>query len=108
LIEATAKDTSQPLPSLRVDGGMADNAWFLQTQADVLGLPVITAAFSEATARGAAFLAGLKVGIWPDLDSITRLIPPGRRFDPHLAEEERRRRLDRWHRAVKAVIDFYS
>ena len=108
LIEATAKDTGQPLPSLRVDGGMADNAWFLQTQADVLGLPVITAAFSEATARGAAFLAGLKVGIWSNLDSLSRLIQPGRRFDPHLPNEERRRRLDRWHRAVKAVIDFYS
>jgi glycerol kinase len=73
-----------------------------------LGLPVITAAFSEATARGAAFLAGLKVGIWSNLDSLSRLIQPGRRFDPHLPNEERRRRLDRWHRAVKSVIDFYS
>jgi glycerol kinase len=108
LLEAAAKDSGQPLQSLRVDGGMAENAWFLQNQADILGMPVLTAAGTEATARGAAFLAGLRVGIWPDLDSLSRLIQPGPRFVPHLPEEERRRRLDHWRRAVKAVIDFYS
>jgi glycerol kinase len=108
LLDAAAKDTGQPLSSLRVDGGMADNAWFLQTQADVLGLPVEPAPSSEATARGAAFLAGLQVGVWPNLDALSPLTQPGRRFEPHLPEEERRHRRDRWHRAVKAVIDFYS
>lgn len=108
LLEAAGKDTGQPLSSLRVDGGMADNSWFLQTQADVLGMPVLPAPSSEATARGAAFLAGLQVGVWPNLDALSRLIQPGRRFDAQLPEAERRRRLDRWHRAVKSVIDFYS
>jgi glycerol kinase len=108
LLEAAAKDSAQPLQSLRVDGGMAENTWFLQTQADLLGLTVSTAADSEATAHGAAFLAGLKLGLWKDLNALSRLIQPGRRFVPHLSAEERRRRLDRWHRAVKTVIDFYS
>ena len=108
LLESAAKDTGQPLSSLRVDGGMADNAWFLQTQADLLGLPVVPAPSSEATARGAAFLSGLQAGVWPNLDALGKLIQPGRHFEPHVSEEERRRRRDRWHRAVKLVIDFYS
>ncbi len=58
LIAAAAEDMGRPLKNLRVDGGMARNAWFLQCQADVLGLPVAASPHSEATARGAAFLAG--------------------------------------------------
>ena len=73
LIDAAGKDAGAPLLSLRVDGGMARNAWFLQCQADVLGLPVLQAPQSESTALGAAFLAGLQAGVWPDLDSLRRL-----------------------------------
>src|SRR6202041_2265055 len=60
LIDAAVRDLATPLRSLQVDGGMARNAWFLQCQADILGLPVVQAAQSESTALGAAFLAGLK------------------------------------------------
>src|SRR5207248_4916850 len=56
LVDAAGKDAGAPLSSLRVDGGMARNAWFLQRQADVLGLPVLAAAHGEATALGAAYL----------------------------------------------------
>jgi glycerol kinase len=112
LIEATGQDASDPavgqLHALRVDGGMARNAWFLQSQADILGLPVLQAPHSEATALGAAYLAGLRVGVWPDLDSLRRLVQQGRRFDPRLPEPERRRRLGEWREAVQAVIAFYK
>jgi glycerol kinase len=108
LIDAAGKDTGQPLRSLRVDGGMARNAWFLQSQANVLGLPVLQATQSEATALGAAFLAGLKVGVWPSVESLRKLLPEGRRFEPTMNDEERRRRLDVWRRAVQAVIGFYA
>jgi glycerol kinase len=57
LIDAAAADAGVRLGALRVDGGMARNAWFLQCQADVLGLPVVQSATSEATALGAAYLA---------------------------------------------------
>src|SRR4029077_5609416 len=67
LIGAAGDDTGQPLEALRVDGGMARNAWFLQCQADFLGLPVLQGPHSESTALGAAFLAGLRVGLWPDV-----------------------------------------
>src|SRR5262249_33850276 len=64
LIDAAAKDAGAPLKELRVDGGMARNDWFLQCQADVLGLPVVRSAQTEATALGAALLAGVGAGGW--------------------------------------------
>jgi glycerol kinase len=108
LVEAAAKDSGRPLEHLRVDGGMAANAWFLQCQADLLGLPVLQVPDAESTALGAAFLAGLRVGVWPDLDSLRRLAKPPRRFEPRLPDDERQRRLGQWRRTVRAVIEFYS
>src|SRR4051794_17114189 len=108
LIEAAERDAGQRLSGLRVDGGMARNAWFLQCQADVLGLPVLQSSATEATALGAAYLAGLRAGVWPDPEVLRQLAPEARRFEPRLEEEERRRRLRLWHRAVQAVIRFYT
>ena len=108
LIDAAQKDAGQSLKALRVDGGMARNAWFLQCQADVLGLPVHQSEQSEATALGAAYLAGLASGVWPDLDALRALAPPARVFEPRLAEAERQARLKCWRRAVRAVIGFYT
>jgi glycerol kinase len=108
LVEAAGKDAEAPLASLRVDGGMARNAWFLQRQADVLGLPVLQATQSESTALGAAYLAGLRTGVWPDLDSLRRLGREVRQFEPQWSDDERRRRLGQWRKAVRAVIAFYT
>lgn len=108
LIGAAGADAAAPIDALRVDGGMARNAWFLQCQADLLGLPVLQAPVSESTALGAALLAGLGVGVWPDLEALRRLPQPMRRFEPRLAADERQRRGDLWRRAVKAVIGFYA
>jgi glycerol kinase len=87
---------------------MARNAWFLQCQADLLGLPVLQSPQTESTGLGAALLAGLRAGVWPGLESLRRLPQEGREFRPQLPDEQRRRRLDEWHRAVQAVIAFYT
>jgi glycerol kinase len=108
LIEAAAKDAGQPLRELRVDGGMAANAWFLQCQADVLALPVVVSPDREATARGAAYLAGMKAGVWASEDALRRLTADGRQFTPRLEEGIRTRQLARWRKAVQAVIGFYT
>jgi glycerol kinase len=108
LIDAAGRDAGQRLHRLRVDGGMARNAWFLQCQADLLGLPVLQAEASEATARGAAFLAGLQSGVWSSEEQLRQLASPARAFEPHMSTAERERRLHRWHRAVQAVIAFYA
>ncbi len=108
LIDAAAEDAGRRLDSLRVDGGMANNAWFLQCQADVLGLPVVQAGHSEATALGAAYLAGWAAGTWGGLDDLRRLQRTNRTFRPALEEGPRQQRLARWRRAVRAVIAYYT
>jgi glycerol kinase len=108
LIEAAGKDAGVPLAELRVDGGMARNAWFLQVQADLLGLPVVQAGESESTALGAALLAGLKAGVWPDLDALRRLPQKEARFEPRLPPRQREGRLAEWRRAVETVVKFYA
>lgn len=108
LIEAASEDAPEPMKELRVDGGMANNKWFLQSQADVLGLPVLQAAEAESTALGAAYLAGLKQGVWPDIDTLRQLTGAAQRFEPVLDNEARQERLKYWRRAVQAVVEFYS
>ena len=108
LVAAADQDTGQPLQTLRVDGGMARNAWFLQCQADLLGRPVLPALEKEATALGAAFLAGLQVGIWPDLAALRKMTQSSQRVEPRCDEEKRKRKLALWHRAVRTTVAFYS
>jgi glycerol kinase len=108
LIDAAGRDAGQALSGLRVDGGMARNAWFVQCQADVLGLTVLQSAVSEATALGAAYLAGLRSGVWSGEDRLRRLSGEARRFEPRWTSEERERRLRLWRRAVCSVIAFYT
>jgi glycerol kinase len=108
LIDAACRDAGKRLHSLHVDGGMARNVWFLQCQADILGLPVLQAPVSEATALGAAYLAGLQTGVWSSEQQLRELGTEARRFESRLPDAERERRLRLWHRAVQAVIVFYS
>jgi glycerol kinase len=107
LIDATAKDAGARLSALRVDGGMARNAWFLQRQADVLGLPVVQSATSEATALGAAYLAGLGAGVWSDLEALRKLGSQAKTFTPRWSDEMRKTNVIQWRRAVDAVIAYY-
>jgi glycerol kinase len=108
LLDAAARDAGERLHSLRVDGGMARNDWFLQCQADILGLPILQSASSEATALGAAYLAGLRMGVWSSEQDVSELGSEARRFEPLLSADERERRLRLWRRAVQAVIAFYT
>jgi glycerol kinase len=108
LMEAARQHAETPLSELRVDGGMARNDFFLQTQANILGMPVLRAAQSEATALGAAFLAGLRLGVWKSQDELRGIISAGKRFAPVWSTAERERRLAQWRRAIKAVIQFYA
>ena len=108
LIDAAAQDAGTRLHALRVDGGMARNAWFLQCQANLLGLPVVQSGSSEATAVGAAYLAGLSVGVWPDVEALRAIGARSQTFTPSFPEEARQRQLHQWRRAVRAVIAFYQ
>ncbi len=108
LVAAADRDTGKPLQTLRVDGGMANNAWFLQCQANLLGRPVQPSVQKEATALGAAFLAGLQVGVWPDLAALQKLVQTAPRCEPQLDEGKRQTTLAYWRRAVQTAIAFYK
>ncbi|MCU0705785.1 MAG: glycerol kinase GlpK, partial [Fimbriiglobus sp.] len=90
--------------ALRADGGMARNDWFVQFQADVLGVAVLRANQSESTALGAAFLAGLGCGVVPGETALKAVLGTARRFEPAMGEAEREAKLTAWRKAVAAVV----
>ncbi len=92
------------LDVLRADGGAAANAFLMQLQADLARVPVEVAAEREATALGAAALAGLAVGTWPGLDSLDQVRPAATRYEPSLAAEEAERLLAEWRVAVRRTL----
>lgn len=103
LLSAMRQDTDTPLTSLRVDGGAASNNFLMQFQADISDTAVIRLSTGEATAMGAAFLAGLAVGFWKDRAELLSLCREGGRFEPALDEEERKNKLEGWRKAVAAA-----
>jgi glycerol kinase len=101
VLEAMAADSGGPITALRVDGGAAGNDRLLQLQADLLGAPVERPRNVESTALGAAFLAGLAVGVWSGLDEVAATWELDRRFEPRMADAERADLVDRWRDAVE-------
>jgi glycerol kinase len=101
LLLAMNRQARAKLSELRVDGGAAGNDLLMQIQADVLGIPVVRPKVLETTALGAAYLAGLASGVWPDRNVIARQWRAGARFEPRMSSEEAGRRLDEWRRAVE-------
>jgi glycerol kinase len=100
VIDAMTADSGIPLRNLRVDGGAARNNLLMQIQADVLGVPVIRPLNVETTAIGAAFLAGLGCGLWPDQAALTDRSAVERVFEPQIGEAERENRYGIWRLAV--------
>jgi glycerol kinase len=91
---------------LKVDGGASANDLLMQMQSDFSGIVVQRSANAEATAAGAACLAGLAVGFFASREALQSKLADGVRFSPQMEEEERQKRLDGWHSAVKACRAF--
>lgn len=103
VLRAMEADAGMQVAELRVDGGAAANDLLMQWQADLLGADVVRPEVIETTAAGAAYLAGLAVGFWPDIDTLERQWKLQRRFSRHLSEDEIARAVSRWQRAVRAA-----
>jgi glycerol kinase len=101
LVEAMEADSGERLAELRADGGAAANDFLMQFQADILGLPVVRPAEIETTALGAAFLAGLAVGLWKSLEELARFWRVNRRFEPRMAADRREQLFAGWKQAVQ-------
>ncbi|MFH1084855.1 MAG: glycerol kinase GlpK, partial [Chloroflexota bacterium] len=101
VVEAMARDSGIALTALKVDGGAAANNLLMQLQADILGKPVVRPTVRETTALGAAYMAGLAVGYWDDLDDLRGNWQADRVFQPAWDEARRQRGYAGWLRAVE-------
>lgn len=106
VLSAMRADTNQPLSSLKVDGGAAANGLLMQFQSDISNTRIIRAESNEATARGAAMLAGLTCGFFPSREYITERTRVKRVFEPNLSEKVRKEKLLEWQKAVSACRKF--
>jgi glycerol kinase len=106
VLDAMVADSGVELREMRVDGGMTANGLLMQFQADILGVDVVRPRIAETTALGAAYGAGLAVGLWSDLDEIRELWAEGARWSPTMSAEERERLHQRWGQAVQRSLDW--
>jgi len=104
LVRAMEKDTGIKFSSLNADGGASRNGFLMQFQADILNIPVIRPAAVESTAQGVAYLAGLAVGFWANIDEIKRLWAKDVVFNPGMNEDTRNTLLKGWYKAVKRSL----
>lgn len=100
------ENESAAISLLKVDGGASSNGLLMQMQSDFSSITVESSANPEATAAGAAFLAGLAVGFFADREELRGLVTTRKSFEPQMDEGERVARLDGWHRAVAACRKF--
>ena len=100
VFSAMQADSGIALSELRVDGGATANNLLMQLQADILGVPVIRPVVTETTALGAAYLAGLAVGLWQNGAELAAQWAVDRRFEPVWTQTQRRDKRDRWAQAV--------
>lgn len=106
LITALKADTRLPINHIRADGGAAANNFLMQFQADISGVGVIRPVQTEATAAGAAYLAGLAVGFWKNKNEILRLPDKQTEFKPAINAKHREAMTEGWKRAVRSTKAF--
>lgn len=106
LVEAMEKDTGVPLKELNVDGGASRDGFLMQFQSDILNKPVRRPVIRETTALGAAYLAGLAVGVWKNPDQIKKLWKCDVAFAPDMQDEQRKKLLRGWRKAVSRSRDW--
>lgn len=106
VIKTMENDSKITIKRLRADGGASKNDLLMQFQADIIDKPVEAADFSETTALGVAYLAGLAVGFWQDLAEIKAFAHHGKRFEAQINDAKRTELYDGWKRAVQATMAF--
>jgi glycerol kinase len=101
IIKAMESDSGLKLRRLKVDGGASANDLLMRIQADIIRREIVRPRLIETTAMGAAFLAGLAVGYWPDMRSIARAWKKDKAFSARMAEGVRKDMIARWQSAVR-------
>ena len=106
VLSAMEKDSGIMLKALKVDGGAAVNNFLMQFQADILNVPVHRPRVLETTALGAAYLAGLAVGFWKDMEEIKRNWAVDRAFTVQMDEASRAQRYAGWQKAIRRAMSW--
>lgn len=106
LVGAMEADTGITLSQLKADGGASRDQFLMQFQSDVLNRSVCRPVIRETTALGAAYLAGLAVGLWRSRDEIKTLWQRDTVFTPAMEDTKRQELLDKWHKAVSRSRDW--
>ncbi len=104
ILVAMQKDLGGKLRSVKVDGGATANDLLMQLQADYLGQSVYRPVMIESTVAGAAFLAGLGVGLWKDLAELKKVWRLDKEFSANLKSDARKARVTSWHKAVSRAL----
>lgn len=106
VLDAMNKDSGVDLKALKVDGGMVFNNTLMQFQADILGVPVIRPKVAETTALGAAYAAGLAVGVWQKVDDLRSNWGRLAVWEPQMDAEQREKLYAGWKKAVTRTFDW--
>ncbi|CAJ1182472.1 Glycerol kinase [Companilactobacillus paralimentarius] len=106
IIETMSSDSKIPIEVLKVDGAASANDYLMQFQADILGISLQRSSELETTSLGVAFMAGLGVGYWKDLDDIKQNYQAGKIYQPKMSETVRTNLYDGWKDAVEATMAF--
>ncbi|CVK19521.1 glycerol kinase GlpK [Sporomusa sphaeroides] len=106
VLSAMEADSDIKLQALKVDGGAVVNNILMQFQADILGVPVDRPQVTETTALGAAYLAGLAVGVWGNKEELIKNWKLDNRFEPKMAGEQSAKLYKGWQKAVKRSMDW--
>jgi len=104
VFDAMYKDSKVELKELRVDGGGTANRLLMQFQSDIINVPVVIPVVKETTSLGAAFVAGLAVGVWKDLGELKALWKEEVTFQPLMNDDERNKNWSGWERAIDFLI----
>ncbi|MGA7920229.1 MAG: glycerol kinase GlpK [Candidatus Acidiferrales bacterium] len=106
VLEAIEKDSHIRLKVLRTDGGMVENDLLMQFQSDILDLPVVRPAVKETTALGAAYVAGLAVGYYQNIEDLRVNSAVDRTWNPHMNEKNRESLYASWKKAISRSLDW--
>ena len=104
VLKAMENDAGLPIQELRVDGGATVNDLLMQFQSDILAVHVVRPSIVETTALGAAYLAGLAVGFWSNIEEISMQWKEERKFIPNMDKKHKDDLLAEWQRAIKATL----
>lgn len=98
------KDSGHKLSELKVDGGMSNSELCMQTQADLVRIPIVRPKMRETTALGAAIAAGFAAGVWKDFDELKEVNTAGETtFEPKMEEKDSKRMFKKWEKVSRSI-----